>query len=181
MRSGGIGATSLNYTGQRLDATGLLYYHARYYNPYLARFISADTIVPGAGALTIWPSDATAAPLFKQGSKDKDGKPTAPGNPQDLNRYSYVNNSPINKTDPSGHCSGGSTWSNFVSIFNGTCFQRGMAIMANAKNSGDWALGAVRAGIQAFTQGLPSGEQVWVYVRNGLIQDAGINKAGYWR
>ena len=30
VRSGGVGQTSLNYTGQRLDGTGLLYYHARY-------------------------------------------------------------------------------------------------------------------------------------------------------
>ena len=47
LRSGGITQTSLNYTGQRLDSTGLLYYHSRYYDPSLARFLSADTIVPG--------------------------------------------------------------------------------------------------------------------------------------
>jgi len=41
-------------------STGLLYYHARYYNPVLARFISADSVVPGAGALTVPPHDATA-------------------------------------------------------------------------------------------------------------------------
>ncbi len=27
-----------------------------------------------------------------------------PGNPQSFNRYSYVNNSPVNYTDPTGHC-----------------------------------------------------------------------------
>ena len=50
VRTGGIGIghTTLNYTGQRLDGTGLLYYHARYYDPNLARFISPDSIVPGA-------------------------------------------------------------------------------------------------------------------------------------
>jgi RHS repeat-associated protein len=79
VRSGGIGATSLNYTGQRLDATGLLYYHARYYNPVLSRFVSADTIIPGQS------HRAGAA------------------NPQELNRFSYVNNNPIRYTDPSGH------------------------------------------------------------------------------
>jgi RHS repeat-associated protein len=47
VRSGGIGQTALNYTGQRLDGTGLVYYHARYYDPGLARFISPDSIVPG--------------------------------------------------------------------------------------------------------------------------------------
>jgi RHS repeat-associated protein len=45
-----IGQTALNYTGQRLDTTGLLYYHARYYDPNLGRFVSADTLVPGAAS-----------------------------------------------------------------------------------------------------------------------------------
>jgi hypothetical protein len=47
--------------------------HARYYHPALGRFVSADTIVP------------------------------EPGNPQDLNRYSYTRNNPVRYTDPSGH------------------------------------------------------------------------------
>lgn len=48
VRSGSVAQTTRNYTGQQLDGTGLLYYHARYYDPVLARFISADSIVPGA-------------------------------------------------------------------------------------------------------------------------------------
>ncbi|WP_161668779.1 RHS repeat-associated core domain-containing protein [Kallotenue papyrolyticum] len=47
IRSGGIPQTALNYTGQRRDSTGLLYYHARYYDPGLGRFLSADSVVPG--------------------------------------------------------------------------------------------------------------------------------------
>ena len=41
VRTGGVPAstTTLNYTGQRLDGTGLLYYNARYYDPALGRFI----------------------------------------------------------------------------------------------------------------------------------------------
>ena len=70
-----------NYTGQYLDsASGLLYYHARYYDPALARFISADSIVPGQTATS--------------------GAP----NPQQLNRYSYGLNNPVKNTDPTGHC-----------------------------------------------------------------------------
>ncbi len=45
--STGTTPTKLNYTGQRLDDTGLLYYGARYYNPVLGRFTSPDSIVPG--------------------------------------------------------------------------------------------------------------------------------------
>jgi len=48
-------------------------YGARFYDPLLGRFISADTVVPGAG------------------------------NPQALNRYAYVLNNPLRYTDPSGH------------------------------------------------------------------------------
>jgi len=51
-----------------------MYYGARYYDAGLGRFISADTIVPSAG------------------------------NPQSLNRYSYVGNNPVRYTDPNGHC-----------------------------------------------------------------------------
>ncbi len=62
------------FTGQRADAaTGLYFYHARYYNPQLGRFIQPDTIVPSAG------------------------------DPQALNRYSYVRNNPLKYTDPTGH------------------------------------------------------------------------------
>ncbi len=61
------------YTGKELDNTGLYYYEARYYDPTLARFISADTIVPD------------------------------PSNPQALNRYAYVLNNPLRYTDPTGH------------------------------------------------------------------------------
>ena len=66
--------TSYRYTGQRLDAdTGLYFYNSRYYDPALGRFTQPDTIVPD------------------------------PGDPQSLNRYSYVGNNPVRYVDPSGH------------------------------------------------------------------------------
>jgi RHS repeat-associated protein len=77
-RCGGISLTDINYTGQRLDLSGLLNYNARMYDPTLGRFISADTIIPDRS------------------------------NPQSRNRYSYVLNNPLKYTDPSGHCYEGS-------------------------------------------------------------------------
>lgn len=60
------------FTGQELDSTGLYYYGARYYDPAIGRFISADLIIPD------------------------------PNNPQSFNRYSYCINNPLKYTDPSG-------------------------------------------------------------------------------
>ncbi|MSP13297.1 MAG: RHS repeat-associated core domain-containing protein, partial [Chloroflexi bacterium] len=67
--------TDYTYTGQKWDASpGLMFYGSRYYDSSLGRFLQPDTIVP------------------------------EPGNPQSLNRYTYVDNNPLRYTDPSGHC-----------------------------------------------------------------------------
>jgi RHS repeat-associated protein len=69
----GANPTDFGFAGQRHDGTGLVFMRARYYDPLLARFASADTIVP------------------------------EPGNPQGLNRFAYVGNNPVRYVDPSGH------------------------------------------------------------------------------
>ncbi len=62
------------FTGQReMAGLGIYHYGARFYSPKLGRFLSADTLVPGAG------------------------------NPQNLNRYSYVMNNPLRYIDLTGH------------------------------------------------------------------------------
>jgi RHS repeat-associated protein len=62
------------FTGQELDdETGLYNYGARYYDPAIGRFVSADSIVPDFS------------------------------DPQSLNRYSYCRNNPVIITDPSGN------------------------------------------------------------------------------
>ena len=71
----GVTATGYRYTGQ-LDmqgSIGLDYYVARFYDPQLARFAQADTIIP------------------------------APGNTLSFDRYAYVHNNPISNNDPTGH------------------------------------------------------------------------------
>ncbi len=64
--------TDKKFTGQRLDATGLYYYGARYYDATIGRFLSADTLAPKSG------------------------------NPQSFNKYSYCINNPLSCIDPAG-------------------------------------------------------------------------------
>jgi len=61
------------FTGKELDTTGLYYYGARYYDPEIGRFITADSYVQN------------------------------PLDPQTLNRYTYCRNNPLIYIDPSGH------------------------------------------------------------------------------
>ena len=66
--------TDRKFTGQTEDeAAGLYWYASRAYDPEIGRFVSPDSIVP------------------------------APGNPQSLNRYSYVYNNPLGLVDPTGY------------------------------------------------------------------------------
>ncbi len=66
--------TARRFTGQIEDAAvGLYFYNARYYDPYLNRWLQPDTIIPD------------------------------PANPQSLNRYSYCLNNPLKYVDPTGH------------------------------------------------------------------------------
>ncbi len=66
--------TDRGFTGQKHNnSLGLIYYNARFYVPYINRFISADTLVP------------------------------QPTSPQSFNRFAYVRNNPLGFIDPTGH------------------------------------------------------------------------------
>ena len=68
--------TDYTYTGQYSYTAdfGLMYYNARWYDPYLNRFAQADSIIPQGQGVQAW------------------------------DRYAFVNNNPVRYTDPSGHC-----------------------------------------------------------------------------
>jgi RHS repeat-associated protein len=125
VRSGSNTATKRNYTGHYLDDTGLIFANARYYDPNLAKFVSADTIVPGSASGSM--SGVAVKPLtvgfhenqflnkvnsenrmgfwFQLDRKGREqmGNPMGPMNPQALNRYAYAQNNPMKWTDPTGH------------------------------------------------------------------------------
>ena len=65
--------TDRTFTGQKSDATGLLYYNARYYDPALGTFISPDSLVPNPASVI------------------------------DHNRFLYARGNPLKYSDPTGH------------------------------------------------------------------------------
>jgi len=69
-----IEVANFYFTGKKIDdETGLYYYGARYYDPDIGRFITADPTVQD------------------------------PGNSVTLNRYHYAGNNPVNNIDPDGY------------------------------------------------------------------------------
>ena len=73
--------TDHTFTGQKRDATGLMYYNARYYDPALGTFVSPDTLVPN------------------------------PARVIDYNRFLYARGNPLKYTDPTGNNSAlGPAW-----------------------------------------------------------------------
>jgi RHS repeat-associated protein len=91
--------TRYRFTGQREEAIlGLYDYGARFYDPRLGRFISPDSMVPEKG------------------------------NPQGLDRYAYVANSPVKHEDTSGHCWGVASGIRGLPTYGSTCNNLDMAL-----------------------------------------------------
>ena len=66
--------TDYTFTGQKRDATGLMYYNARYYDPALGTSVSPDSLIP------------------------------VPKHAISFNRFLYAKGHPLKFTDPGGHC-----------------------------------------------------------------------------
>ena len=131
--------TNRGFTGhEELDSVGLVHMNGRVYDPLLARFGTADP--------------TTESPFSTQG----------------WNRYSYVGNSPLNFTDPSGYCFLGCFWKPiFAGIQN---LFRNVPILGSIVQIAAGALcGPICAGIaSAVITGITSGK-LGLALRAGFI------------
>ena len=122
------------FTGHIKDsATGIIYMQARYMDPFIGRFLSIDPVG------------------FSEGQ------------PQMFNRYSYVNNDPVNHTDPTGMCIG-------AAIFSPNCqeFIRGVS---------EGATGSYTA--YQLSKGIQQGDPRSLFIGHGMsigLQLAAHNK-----
>jgi RHS repeat-associated protein len=95
-------SSSRGFTGhEQLDGVGLIHMNGRVYDPELGRFLSADPYVG------------------------------TPANPQNLNRYSYVNNNPLSYTDPSGYFVK-KLFKGVKKLFDNKVFRAAVAIVGSA-------------------------------------------------
>jgi RHS repeat-associated protein len=134
--------TNRGFTGhEELDAVGLVHMNGRVYDPLLARF----------GV----PDPTTESPFSTQG----------------WNRYSYVGNSPVNFTDPSGYCFLGCFWKPIFAAIGNFLRQNWGAILqiAAAAICQPLGIGPVCAGVAAaFVTGITSGN-LGLALRAGFI------------
>jgi len=159
------------FTGKELDdEAGLYYYGARYYDPFLGRFISPDSIVP------------------------------SPGDPQSLNRYSYCRNNPLNRIDPTGNFDIGDFFESLFSGFVGgvTFFLSGknpvLAGMAAGAVKGAFSgdlknvivgagMGGLTAGLGGVAQGALGDVGAYAMLAGSLgysVHEDGVDGFAYW-
>jgi len=107
-------ANPFQFTGRENDGTGLVYYRARYYSPYLSRFLTEDPLhAPMRKSLSSscqvdftpdvsWYVDLDPGSALLLMYRLHPGSQLLYVNPQSIPLYTYVYNNPVNKMDPTG-------------------------------------------------------------------------------
>jgi len=134
------------FTGQERDESTKLYFYAwRYYDPQIGRFIVPDTIVPN------------------------------PSDPQDLNRYSYVNNNPVKYTDPTGHKK---FWKKFWKAFVGAFVGALVTVLTFGAGAPLWLAGMIGGMLGGSITGALNGGLKGALL--GAAFGAGLGAIGGW-
>jgi RHS repeat-associated protein len=106
--------TTFRFTGQRSEEAdlGLLFYNARWYDPYLTQFTQPDSMIPSdGGSFSPLVVDYHETKFLEQLNRENRRRledpqaklPVVPTNPLAFNRYSYSYYNPLRYTDPDGH------------------------------------------------------------------------------
>lgn len=96
----GTATTAYGFAGEWTDASGMQYLRARYYAPSTGRFITRDS---WDGSYIKLPPPTGGGSFETRGfNTEVIGWPDYT-RPQTLNGWSYVENDPLNRIDPSGH------------------------------------------------------------------------------
>ncbi|WP_434101760.1 RHS repeat-associated core domain-containing protein [Methylocaldum gracile] len=199
------------YAGQvgvMAEGQNLYYMRARYYDAHIGRFISEDPIgfegslnlyayVEGNPIMAVDPSGLSPAEGARLSQAQivqfqKDAFDIAIGFAAPISKVGSLVGRVVAKFDPTrvghifrdapGHVNPGTAASQgrFANLFESTA-SNSANLRVDAVQAGIITQEAANAGVQAFTQTMRNGEQIWVTVRNGVIQNAGINPAGALR
>lgn len=139
--------TDRGYTGhEHLDEVGIIHMNGRIYDPLMGRFMSADPLIE------------------------------APYELASYNRYSYVWNNPLNRTDPSGFCwicdpvgETMKTVNHIGDVIATDPVARGLITVAIGYYTGQWVGGANGLGMGAVWGGAAGGAAAAAFASNGDI------------
>ncbi len=144
--------TDRRFTGQAEEASiGLYYYGARFYDPLLARWTSPDSIIPQTQGTLAW------------------------------DRYAYVNNSPLNYTDPTGHIANWVIGGLVGGIVGGGLYLANEIIRQdgfNVSNASDWrdlGTSVLQGSVAGLLVATPGGQAAGLGMTSSLIGDHASN------
>jgi RHS repeat-associated protein len=128
--AGSLAYEPRGFTAQRTDDSGLVYFHHRYYDPTLARFVSPDPVIDGRNTIGL--------NRYAYAGNDPADYTDVSGLDQNLGKFSpqtYAPNGNASKGQPST-VAGGSGWTQPTSTFNSTTYTVHNGTVTTSNNAG---------------------------------------------